>query len=214
MAVLRSFFLLALGAALPCPHALAAPETYTVTPGPAQSVRFEASTQTEHYGGHTDRVSGLVRFDPLAPALSSAQFDVALSSLSTGNALRDSNMRRLALQTDTFPAATFRLTRIVLPAALAPAGRAVRALAQGTLTLHGVTRAIAVPIVITREQGALGLPGLHLVSRFPVRLDDYHIRAPRFLFFAVRQEHTLSVDLHAVLAARRERPAPAARNRP
>lgn len=198
-------------AALGAP-ALCAPITYTVVPGPMQLARFDASTQTEHYSGRTNQVSGMLRFDDAAPAQATAQFDVKLSSLATGSSLRDSNMRRLVLQTDTFPTATFRLARLAPLASPLLPGQTAHVLAQGTLTLHGVTRPLAVPVDVTRETGAGGLPGLHLAVRFVVRLADYNLHAPRFLFFAVRQEHTLTADLHAVAAPRRERPASARRN--
>lgn len=218
MAFSRPFSLPALAfhfcLAFACAPALAAPETYVVTPGRGQSARFDASTQTEHYGGHTDQVSGTVTFDGKAPAQTTAWFDVALSSLSTGNSLRDSRMRRAALQTDRFPTAKFRLSRIVMPAAPTLAGRTVRVSAQGLLTLHGVTRPVATSIDVTREIGPMEQPGLHIAAHFVVRLEDYHIAAPRFLFFAVRQEHTLSVDLHALPAPRRERLPSAPRNKP
>ncbi len=211
---LALFLALALCAACAPLPALAAPAVYTVAPGPGQSARFDASTQTEHYSGHTDQVSGTVTFDAAAPIRASARIQIALSSLSTSNSLRDLHMRRLFLQTEQFPTATFQLTQIVLPAAPALGGSTVRALAQGTLTLHGVTRPIAAPVDVTRETSPGGAPGLHLVTRFVVRLADYKIRTPRFLFFVVRQEHTLSADLHAVALSDRERPAAPPRNTP
>lgn len=198
-------------AALGAP-ALCAPVTYTVVPGPLQLARFDASTRTEHYSGRTNQVSGMLQFDDAAPAQATAQFSVKLSSLATGSSLRDSNMRRLVLQTDTFPTATFRLTRLAPPVSPLLPGQTAHVLAQGTLTLHGVTQPVLAPVDVTRETGAGGLPSLHIKARFVVRLNDYGLHAPRFLFFTVRQEHTLTADLHAVAAPRRERPASARRN--
>ena len=189
---------LALSSAAP-----AAPTTYTVVPGPGQKIRFDAKTPVETYAGTTDQVSGEVRVDPDRPGHEpSARFEVKLSSLRTGNGSRDSNMRRRFLETDKFPTAAFVLNRLEGPAgtALTP-GRTLSGTARGTFTLHGVMRDIAPAVTVTRERDRAGRDRLHIVARFVVRLDEHKIRTPRFLFFAVRQEHPVTVDVRAVAAA-------------
>jgi polyisoprenoid-binding protein YceI len=181
--------------------ALAAPVTYTVTPGPGQSVRFDARTQTERYAGKTDQISGTVRMDVERPTASpSARFEVKMSSLGTGNRTRDSNMRRRHLETERYPTATFTLDRLEAPPAPLEVGKPVPGVAHGTFTLHGVTRPISPAVTVTREKDRGGREALHIVARFVARLDDYKISTPRFLFFSVRQEHPVTVDVRAAAA--------------
>lgn len=179
--------------------AAAGPVSYAVIPGSAQSVRFDARTQTERYGGTTTQVSGQIQVDWAHPAVSpAARFEVSLSSLSTGSGGRDSNMRRRFLQTDKFPTAAFTLTALDAPAGPVQVGQSVRGVAHGSFTLHGVTRVISPTVTVTREPGPKGRDGLHLVAHFVVRLKDYDIGTPRLLFLVVRQEHPILVDVHAI----------------
>lgn len=180
-------------------QATAAPVTYAVTPGSAQSVRFDARTQAERYGGQTTQVSGQIQLDWAHPTVApSARFEVSLSSLTTGNGGRDSNMRRRFLETDKFPTATFTMNMLDAPAEPMRVGQSAQGVAHGSFTLHGVTRAISPTVTVTREPGTKGRDGLHLVAHFVVRLKDYAIGTPRLLFLVVRQEHPIFVDVHAI----------------
>ena len=183
--------------------ARAAPVTYAIKPGAGQSVRFDARTNTERYSGHTDQIEGSVRVDPANIADHPvATFTVRPASFSTGNGSRDSNMRRKHLFVDVFPTATFTLSALDIPAGGAPplaAGKPVTGTAHGTLTLHGVTRTVVPTITVTRERdAATGRDALHIVAAFVVRLDDYRIPTPRFLFITVKQDHPVTVDIRAV----------------
>jgi len=64
----------------------------------------------------------------------------------------------------------------------------------GQLTLHGVTRRIAVTVELTYEDAG---PGATLRARteFPVVLDDYEISRPRFLFLKLGEEQKVRVDV-------------------
>jgi polyisoprenoid-binding protein YceI len=177
----------------------ASPTVYSVRPGSPQSVRFDAQTQTERYGGHTDQVSGLVQVDPALPTRAPvAHIEVRLASLSTGNSTRDSNMRRSFLETDRYPTASFVMTGLTAPPGSLVAGRSVSGRATGTFTLHGVTRTVSPVVTVTRGLDRQGRESLHIIAAFTVRLTDYGIGTPRFLFFAVRQEHSIVVDVLAV----------------
>ena len=74
--------------------------------------------------------------------------------------------------------------------------------AVGTFTLHGVTRTISPSVTVVRGMDGHGHESLHLQAVFVVLLSDYRIRTPRFLFFSVRQEHSVSVDAWAVAGNR------------
>ena len=176
------------------------PLTYRVAPGVGQQIRFIAHTTVETYAGVTNTVSGAVqvRSDKPDEGLS-ARFVVDLSQLSTGNGLRDSNMRTRFLQTDKYPTATFVLSRLQTKVgAQLRFNTPVQGNATGAFTLHGVTRAISPVVIVTRERDTAGHDTIHIVANFSVLLRDYNIAAPRFLFVAVKQEHAVSVDVRAV----------------
>ena len=193
-------------ASVPIAAPRAAPVTYRIAPGAGQSVRFEARTNTEKYGGNTDQISGEARVDPDNFASHPiAFFTIRPASFATGNGSRDSNMRRKHLNVDLFPTASFVLTALNLPAkASAPVLREnqpVSGTLRGVLTLHGVSRAISPAVTVTRERDRVtGRDSLHIVARFTVRLQEYAIPVPRFLFLATKQEHPITVDVHAVAA--------------
>lgn len=190
---------------LPGARAIASPTVYRIAAGAGQQVRFEARTNTEKYAGRTDQISGEVRVDlrniganPLA------FFTVYPASFSTGNGSRDSNMRRKHLHVDVFPTAAFVLTALDLPRGSAPAlseNVPVSGTLRGTLTLHGVSKTVAPAVTVTRERDpATGRDSPHIVARFVVRLGDYNIAQPRFLFLVTKPEHPVTVDIHAVAA--------------
>ena len=169
---------------------------YRVTAGPLQSARFDARTQTERYGGHTDRVQGEIRVDWAHPTEGAAgRLEVSTAALATGNGTRDSNMRRAFLETARYPTAVFTLTKIDAPPGAVAPGQSVRGFAEGQFTLHGVTRTVRPAVLVARAADGRSL---HLIANFVVSLRDYKINTPRFLFFSVRQEHPITVDIVGV----------------
>ncbi|MBC7808983.1 MAG: YceI family protein [Akkermansiaceae bacterium] len=190
----------------------AEPVTYRITAGAGQSVRFEARTNTEKYAGQTDQISGEVRVDPQRIAANPiAFFTVRPAGFSTGNGTRDSNMRRKHLGVDAFPTASFVLTALDLPTNGEATGNKVSAVPtlsdgkpvagslRGMLTLHGVTKPVTAFATVTRERDrGTGRDSLHIVARFVVRLKDYAIPTPRFLFLVTKQEHPVTIDVRAV----------------
>lgn len=112
-------------------------------------------------------------------------------------------MRRKHLSADVFPTASFVLTALDLPGGIAAPtlaeGVPVSGTLRGVLNLHGVSQTVAPAVTVTRERDrATGRDSLHIVARFVVRLADYKIPTPRFLFLVAKQEHPVTVDVHAV----------------
>lgn len=97
-----------------------------------------------------------------------------LRGLRSDDSRRDGALRRQALETNDFPTTTFALDEpAAIPAGLA-AGESIAIEARGTLTLHGVARAVAVPIE-ARLTGDL----LVVVGSLPILFADYDIAQPR-----------------------------------
>ena len=63
---------------------------------------------------------------------------------------------------------------------------------SGTLSLHGVSREIQFPVQARQDGDAVLLQG-----KLPVRMTDYGIRIPRFLFVTVEDQVMVSFDVTA-----------------
>lgn len=97
-----------------------------------------------------------------------------LRGLRSDDSRRDGALRRQALETNDFPTTTFALDEpAAIPAGLA-SGESIAIEASGTLTLHGVERAVAVPIE-AKLTGDL----LVVVGSLPILFADYDIAQPR-----------------------------------
>ena len=97
-----------------------------------------------------------------------------LRGLRSDDSRRDGALRRQALETNDFPTTTFALDEpAAIPAGLA-AGESIAIEARGTLTLHGVERAVAVPI-----EAELAGDLLVVVGSAPILFADYDIAQPR-----------------------------------
>ncbi len=118
--------------------------------------------------------------------------------------MRDRHMRERYLETSRYPKAVFVLRRIVSPERLELIPeKPTRVQVEGTLSLHGVERPLTTEVLVTRlTHGTMGgrefpVEGLQVHAAFPVRLRDYSLRTPRFLFIRMSQTLNLEIDLYA-----------------
>lgn len=122
------------------------------------------------------------------------EFTVLARSVATGLGLRDNQMHRDVLQTDQYPTITFQ--GMVTTDAARVIGT-FPAMAHGRLTLRGVTRSVSTPVQITP------LPdGFRGRAEFELRMSDYGIPVPRFLFFVAEDVLKVTVDLRLRAANR------------
>lgn len=77
-----------------------------------------------------------------------ASFAVDLSTLKSDRSMRDEKIRTIGLESDTYPTATFTLSKPVALPAEALSGRAVNVSATGALTIHGTTKAETIPLAM------------------------------------------------------------------
>lgn len=135
--------------------------------------------------GRTSDVNGTLRYD--GSAITAVTIEAELATLKSDDSRRDNAVRGRALETSTFPTATFTLTEpIVLD--LQPAEDVTIAVsAQGELTLHGVTRWVAIPI-----EGRLTGGRVIVVGSLDIVLADYEVSPPRAPL-------VLSIEDHAVI---------------
>ena len=88
--------------------------------------------------GRTPDVTGSVTFD--GTTVTAVEMTADLTTLQSDNDRRDGQLRSQALETNTFPTATFTLTEPIQLDAVPADGEVVSATATGDLTLHGQTR--------------------------------------------------------------------------
>ena len=97
-----------------------------------------------------------------------------LRDLKSDDSRRDGALRNQALESNRFPTATFELTEpLAVPDGL-EAGEPISIEANGTLTLHGVTRDVTIPIEAELANGVLVV-----VGSLPIVFADYDIAQPR-----------------------------------
>jgi polyisoprenoid-binding protein YceI len=124
----------------------------------ASEITFRATSRLMNAEGRFARFSGDVVADPSVPAGARISLTIDAASLDTGIERRDNHLRSSDFfDVDRFPTVTFQSVRVEA------AGR--RATVVGRLTLHGVTREIAVPIDVQVTSSALVASGEFIVNR-------------------------------------------------
>ena len=102
-------------------------------------------------------------------SLRSSKFTVNTATMATGDAVFDNRLQAI-LETDTYPTAQFvQSDAVPLPSASQLASGASIDL-PGTLTLHGRSNAVVIPVRLTLNGNVLTV-----VGSIPFRLADYDI---------------------------------------
>ncbi len=157
----------------------AQPAVWTVAPKPRGFVRFTIEGPLDDVNGETRAMSGNFTVDSKAWAGGKGVFAVDLSTLKTGIDQRDEDMREEFLETKRFPYAILAIDSITqaAPAALA-VGATANAVATGSFEVHGVRRAVSMPLKVKLDSDAR----LVASGSFSVPFADYNISRPKRLF--------------------------------
>jgi polyisoprenoid-binding protein YceI len=146
----------------------AVPETFV---GYRIQELFANETVKKTAAGRTGAVEGTITIT--GSTVESGTFTADLTDLESDQGRRDNALRTRGLQTETFPTATFTLTEPIELGATPTAGTTVTATARGDLTLHGVTRAVDVPVEARWNGDTIDVTG-----RAPIVLADYGMEPP------------------------------------
>jgi polyisoprenoid-binding protein YceI len=119
-----------------------------------------------------------------------ARFDVDMRTLTSGSARRDDALRTRGLQTDRYPVAGFTLTMDVPVPGSAARGEPTTIVTFGTLRLHGLTKASALPVEAEVQDGALVIS-----ASYPVLMGDFGMHPPDIAGF-------VTVDIHGTMEFR------------
>lgn len=148
---------------------------------------FEAKATLGAFRGVTSTVRGhLTGAATLAGVTGLVEAPAA--SLVTGNGTRDKDMRK-SLEVERHPDLRFALDAID---ELRPEGDSTRVVLVGTLTIHGVSRAVRLPAVIRHEA-----PDWRVRSRFELSMKDYGIQGLSKMLGMLKANEriTVSIDL-------------------
>jgi polyisoprenoid-binding protein YceI len=98
--------------------------------------------------GRTSEITGSATITGPETALtvSAASFTVNVQSLTSDQSMRDSHIQTLGLESAQFPHATFVLTSPVSLPANATSGAEIQVSLHGSLTIHGATRTVTIPV--------------------------------------------------------------------
>jgi polyisoprenoid-binding protein YceI len=158
-------------------------------------VRENLAGIDQEAAGRTNDVEGTLTVDGNT-TISAAEVTAGLQSLESDEDRRDNAIRSRGLETDRFPEATFRLTAPAqLPSSPAQ-GQDLSATVTGELTLHGVTKAVEVPV-----QGRWDGGTIEVVGSIPIAMADYDIDPPNVGgFVSVEDEGEIELRLTFVPA--------------
>lgn len=189
-------------------------------------VHIESRAPLETMSIFTNKITGQITGDP-QDFLNNpqARFEVDMSSLDSGIALRDEHLRSAQwLDTAKYPKAVWTLTKLYRPGTrynaltangLPPqesdwkvktsleSGKTYTSVAQGTMEMHGVTKTIYANIEWTPRKGSEEtknrLPGdlMHVRATFPLRLSDFGINVPAMAQLKVANVQNVTVDFFA-----------------
>lgn len=118
------------------------------------------------------------------------RIEADISTLKSDEDRRDDHMRTMAIETDLYPTASFVTTSdIVLPADLIASGRTSVTVA-GDLTLHGITRPVAIPL---RAQHAGGR--IEVVGSVTFPWEYFGMKQPNLSYVTVEADPTLELQV-------------------
>ena len=165
-------------------------------------VKFTSRVTAFTFSGVTDQIDGFVYWegDSLFAQKAQFHFQVNLAGFDTGIGKRDRDMREV-LDTEKWPRAVYKGV-IAEHAAVDSTVAAYRVRTKGTLSLHGIDRAIEVPGTVVVEEGRS-----RIEAAFTLKLADYEIEAPSLaVFVKVSQEIALEVSVYMKHLAQAEDP--------
>jgi polyisoprenoid-binding protein YceI len=168
--------------------------TFVVKPGAGTRVVFTSKATTETFEGKTDRLEGRIDLDPAAIGDSvTVHLECDLASLDTGSKLRNRHMRENHLETSRFPKAIFDGAAVLAGAGTRlEVGKPVKFEAEGTFTVHGVSRRLRCSAEVAWTGSALSF-----TATFPISLPDYQIKRPEILFLKLAEMQQLRVSATA-----------------
>jgi polyisoprenoid-binding protein YceI len=139
--------------------------------------------------GRTPDVTGSLTMT--GTTISDVQVSADLTTLRSDDDRRDGQLSHQAIQTSRFPTATFKLTTPIELAAVPGDCSPIKATAAGTLTLHGVSKAVQVVVEAVRAGDVVTVDG-----SLDIVFADYGFQGPSsFAVLSVQDHGTMEFQL-------------------
>src|SRR5262245_25157913 len=151
------------------------------------TLSFDAKATLGAFTGTTSTVTGSITGGAEVRDVR-GQVEAQVTTLKTGNGLRDKDMMK-AMDADSIPTMRFELHGV---SAQSQAADSAVVTLSGQMTLHGVTRDVAVPAVVR-----FGKDGVQVTATFPLNVRDYGVtRLSRMLgAFKMNPDIVVHVDV-------------------
>jgi polyisoprenoid-binding protein YceI len=120
--------------------------------------------------GRTPDVTGTITVD--RSTVTAATIEADMSAITTNDSRRDHEVQE-ALETSSYPTATFVLTEPIDLGSAATSGEATTVTAVGDLTIHGVTTKVSIPLQVQLVDDTIVL-----VGSLDVTFSDYGVSVP------------------------------------
>lgn len=170
---------------------------YQLDPAARNRAEFHSKAILESFVGKAKGITAEFAIDAADLNRAKGIVTVDLRTLDTGIDLRNKHMRENHLYTDSFPNAVFVLDSVSGAKPLSGSEPSVLTV-HGTMTIHGASRALT-------TQGTVQTVGdagaIRIQTEFPLKITDYGIPRPEFLFLKLAEEIKIVVDLTVVPAA-------------
>jgi polyisoprenoid-binding protein YceI len=165
-----------------------------IADGSASFAGYRVQEQLVGVGGHTavgrtPKISGSMTLT--GSVVSNVQITADLTALLSDNPQRDDQLTHQAIETNSFPTAMFKTIQPIDLGSLPVDGTSVSVNATGALTLHGVTRTVAMALQAVRQGGIIAVTGT-----LPIVFSDYSIQKPNgFSVLSIDDHGTMEVHL-------------------
>src|SRR5690606_33922091 len=139
--------------------------------------------------GRTSDVTGNLEFD--GTTITTVEVVADLGTLTSDDDRRDGQLRRQALETNSFPEAAFSLVEPIVVEGDPASGSEIAATVVGDLTIHGVTNRVEMALEGTVVDGRVVVVGATVIL-----LADYEIEKPSAMsVLSVSDEATIEMQL-------------------
>mgnify|MGYP000866606909 CR=1 FL=1 len=149
---------------------------------------FGGETVSKSAVGKTNNVTSTLTVDGLT--MSNISVEADMTRLKSDEPRRDSKMRTEALETDKFPIATFVQTGELTFSEAPVKGKSIEVAVDGDLTLHGVTRATTISLIVFWDGKVIKVSG-----EKEIFLKDFDITPPDSSFVKTEDKGILKIQL-------------------
>ena len=139
--------------------------------------------------GRTPDVTGSLTLS--GTTITAAEVTADVSTLTSDDDRRDGQLQRQALETGTFPTATFSLTESIDLGSVPAEGEVISVNASGDLTLHGQTKSVQIPLEARLAGNVVTVTG-----STEIVFADYGIEQPTsFIVLSIADRGTMELQL-------------------